>query len=210
MPDIIYLDNAATTFPKPESVIMATVDCMKNYCGNPGRGSHPIALKSAEKVFDGTPLTSGHCDVVDGSVAPGETLRYESTGTQTLAGQSVNYISVSILDKDGNDTSNQYEILYRAGTLTVTPRKISIRSADATKPWDGKPLSSSGWELLAGQLCEGHEINVKTYGVQTSVGECDNEIVHVAIFDTSGGNRVDVTNSYQIECYYGTLTVTMP
>lgn len=52
MPDIIYLDNAATTFPKPESVIMSTVDCMKTYCGNPGRGSHPLALQSAEKVFE--------------------------------------------------------------------------------------------------------------------------------------------------------------
>ena len=52
MSDIIYFDNAATTYPKPESVIMSTVDCMKNYCGNPGRGSHPIAMKSAEKVFE--------------------------------------------------------------------------------------------------------------------------------------------------------------
>lgn len=52
MSDIIYFDNAATTFPKPASVIMATVDCMENYCGNPGRGSHYLALKSAEKVFE--------------------------------------------------------------------------------------------------------------------------------------------------------------
>ena len=52
MSDIIYLDNAATTFPKPESVIMETVECMKSYCGNPGRGSHYIALRSAEKVFE--------------------------------------------------------------------------------------------------------------------------------------------------------------
>ncbi len=52
MSDIIYLDNAATTFPKPESVIMDSVECMKTYCGNPGRGSHYIALKSAEKVFE--------------------------------------------------------------------------------------------------------------------------------------------------------------
>lgn len=52
MSDIIYFDNAATTYPKPESVIMSTVDCMENYCGNPGRGSHYLALKSAEKVFE--------------------------------------------------------------------------------------------------------------------------------------------------------------
>ncbi len=52
MSDIIYFDNAATTYPKPESVIMSVVDCMKNYCGNPGRGSHYLALRSAEKVFE--------------------------------------------------------------------------------------------------------------------------------------------------------------
>ena len=52
MSDIIYLDNAATTFPKPESVIMSVVDCMKSYCGNPGRGSHYLALKSAEVVYE--------------------------------------------------------------------------------------------------------------------------------------------------------------
>ena len=52
MSDVIYFDNAATTYPKPESVIMSAIDCMKNYCGNPGRGSHPVAMKSAEKVFE--------------------------------------------------------------------------------------------------------------------------------------------------------------
>ena len=48
----IYLDNAATTFPKPQSVIQATLDCMQNYCGNAGRGSHPIAMRSAEEVYN--------------------------------------------------------------------------------------------------------------------------------------------------------------
>ncbi len=49
--DIIYFDNAATTFPKPRSVLDATFDCTENFCGNPGRGSHPLALKSAEAVY---------------------------------------------------------------------------------------------------------------------------------------------------------------
>lgn len=169
-----------------------------------------IASGSAEKVFDGTPLTAGHCDIAQGTVVSGETLQCKSVGTQTLAGQSLNYINVTVVDKDGNDMSSQYEIVYRVGTLTVTPRRISIRSADATKPYDGAPLTSSGWEMLAGQLCQGHEMSVKTFGEQISVGECDNEIVHVSIFDTSSGHKVDVTNSYQIECYYGVLTVTMP
>jgi len=49
--NIVYFDNAATTFPKPQSVLDATRDCAENYCGNAGRGSHPLALKSAEAVF---------------------------------------------------------------------------------------------------------------------------------------------------------------
>lgn len=49
---MIYLDNAATTFPKPPSVARSMAKCIKEYCGNPGRSAHALALKSAEAVFD--------------------------------------------------------------------------------------------------------------------------------------------------------------
>lgn len=49
---IIYFDNAATTFPKPQSVIAATINCMESYCGNAGRGSHLLAMRSAEEVYN--------------------------------------------------------------------------------------------------------------------------------------------------------------
>ncbi len=49
---MIYLDNAATGFPKPESVIDEVTLCIKDYCGNPGRGSHALALASAEKIYE--------------------------------------------------------------------------------------------------------------------------------------------------------------
>ena len=49
---MIYFDNAATTFPKPAAVIREMTKCMKEYCGNPGRGSHPLALAAAEAIYD--------------------------------------------------------------------------------------------------------------------------------------------------------------
>jgi len=49
---MIYLDNAATTFPKPEAVIDGTLECIKKYCGNPGRGSHLISTKISEKIYE--------------------------------------------------------------------------------------------------------------------------------------------------------------
>lgn len=49
---MIYLDNAATSFPKPPRVVEEMSRCMLEYCGNPGRGSHKLALAAAEKIYD--------------------------------------------------------------------------------------------------------------------------------------------------------------
>lgn len=49
---MIYLDNAATTFPKPECVIREMSKCMREYCGNPGRGSHSMALAASSKIYE--------------------------------------------------------------------------------------------------------------------------------------------------------------
>ena len=48
---MIYLDNAATTFPKPSSVIRQTEDCIKRYCANSGRSSHRLATKTANEIY---------------------------------------------------------------------------------------------------------------------------------------------------------------
>ena len=49
---MIYLDNAATSFPKPVSVIREVTKCLTEYCGNPGRSSHRLALAAADKIFE--------------------------------------------------------------------------------------------------------------------------------------------------------------
>ena len=48
---MIYLDNAATTFPKPPMVIQAVSACMRKSCGNPGRGGHALSMAAAELVY---------------------------------------------------------------------------------------------------------------------------------------------------------------
>ncbi|MBK1812971.1 aminotransferase class V-fold PLP-dependent enzyme [Clostridium sp. YIM B02505] len=49
---MVYIDNAATSFPKPESVYDSVLDCMKRYCANPGRGSHKLSLECEMKIID--------------------------------------------------------------------------------------------------------------------------------------------------------------
>ncbi len=48
---MIYLDNAATSFPKPREVIKATSACIKKYCANPGRSSHKLAVKTSMEIY---------------------------------------------------------------------------------------------------------------------------------------------------------------
>ena len=49
---MIYLDNAATTFPKPYEVVEGVRRFMTNCGGNAGRGSHPNALVASKTVYD--------------------------------------------------------------------------------------------------------------------------------------------------------------
>lgn len=48
---MIYLDNAATTFPKPHKVYREVQNCITRYCGNPGRGSHALSRASAQVIY---------------------------------------------------------------------------------------------------------------------------------------------------------------
>lgn len=48
---MIYLDSAATSWPKPRLVISATARAMAE-CGNPGRGGHPLSLAAGRAVLD--------------------------------------------------------------------------------------------------------------------------------------------------------------
>ncbi len=47
---MIYLDNAATTFQKPECVKNAVIYALNNY-SSPGRGGYSLSLKAAETVY---------------------------------------------------------------------------------------------------------------------------------------------------------------
>ena len=52
MNKICYLDNAATSFPKPTSVIREVSNCLSSYCGNAGRGAHKLSLYAATKIYE--------------------------------------------------------------------------------------------------------------------------------------------------------------
>ncbi|MGE5454691.1 MAG: aminotransferase class V-fold PLP-dependent enzyme [Methylocystaceae bacterium] len=50
--DVIYMDNAATTWPKPEVVYQAIDNFNRNLGANPGRGSHKRTLEAGMVLLD--------------------------------------------------------------------------------------------------------------------------------------------------------------
>lgn len=49
---MIYLDNAATTYPKPWRVIKSAEKALLDYGANPGRSGHKLSRKTSEAVFN--------------------------------------------------------------------------------------------------------------------------------------------------------------
>lgn len=49
---MIYLDNSATTYPKPRSVWNSASDAMKIYGANAGRGAYNMAVKTTEQIYE--------------------------------------------------------------------------------------------------------------------------------------------------------------
>ncbi len=79
-----------------------------------------ITTGSASKTYDGTALTSAETNIE--GLASGETATVTATGSQTAAGESKNSYSIDW----GKTDPNNYTVSETLGTLTVTPRVISI------------------------------------------------------------------------------------
>ncbi len=170
----------------------------------------PITVKagSAEKIYDGTPLTCGTFEAFSEfsfAIAKADRGRVENTGSQTDAGVSENTIvRFSIVSASGSDLTANYAITYESGTLTVYKRPIAIRAESAEKTYDDTPLSVRGYYVRSGyEPVEGHVLIAEAEGSRTEAGTSYIQVKNVVI---RAGER-DVTQNYEIECEYGRLIV---
>lgn len=75
---MIYLDHAATSWPKPPSVVSAMMAAMDEGGGNPGRSGHALSLRASEIIYD--------CrEAVAGLFGIGDPLRLAFTANATEA-----------------------------------------------------------------------------------------------------------------------------
>lgn len=62
---LIYLDHAATSWPKPPVVIKAMVDFLERAGGNPGRSGHRLSIDAARIVYDTREAVAGFFNAPD-------------------------------------------------------------------------------------------------------------------------------------------------
>ncbi|MCM1437715.1 MAG: hypothetical protein NC131_00690 [Roseburia sp.] len=160
-----------------------------------------ITTQSGEKTYDGLPfvktevqsenLVEGHTVSADGSTIPDA----ENTGTYE------NVFGVFVLD-GLSDVTNNYEVEVNAGTLTITPCKISVTTPNAEKTYDGKPLFNDNFKIS--EPPAGFNFAAATYATVTDYGTKPNEI-GLKITKKSDGS--DVTGNFEIDYTNGTLKV---
>jgi cysteine desulfurase/selenocysteine lyase len=63
----IYLDNAATSYPKPEQVYLAIDHTLREIGAGPGRGSHRRSLEAGRLVFEARETLSSFFGIKDSS-----------------------------------------------------------------------------------------------------------------------------------------------
>jgi cysteine desulfurase/selenocysteine lyase len=62
---MIYLDNAATSWPKPPEVLKAIVDTLEHAGGNPGRSGHRLSIAAARVIYDCREKIAEHFNALD-------------------------------------------------------------------------------------------------------------------------------------------------
>lgn len=78
----LYLDNAATSHPKPDAVYQAVSDAMRNIAASPGRGAHRKSLDASRLLFSARESVASLFNISDASRI---IFTYNATGALNLA-----------------------------------------------------------------------------------------------------------------------------
>lgn len=96
---MIYLDNAATSWPKPPEVLKAMTDVLEHAGGNPGRSGHRLSIAAARVIYDTREEIAGFLGISD-------PLRVIFTGNATHA---INLALRGILKLGGHVVTSSME-----------------------------------------------------------------------------------------------------
>jgi len=124
---LIYLDNAATSWPKPESVYQAT-DYALRRAANPGRGGHRFAREAAARVLEAREVVANFFGVSDS-----RNIIFTSGATE-----SINMVIYGILPriKSVVSTGSEHNALWRPLADVSTRYTVRVEYVNPLKEQD--------------------------------------------------------------------------
>ena len=159
-----------------------------------------IVPKGGKKTYDGTPLVSEGADAY--GLPAGFTCEATTKGSVTNVGSAVAEIDTyAIKNADGKDVTDQFgNVSTGFATLLVTKRPVTVVSEDASKVYDGTPLTKHEAGVTEGSMVDGESFVYEFTGIQTVAGESPNSFI------ISAGDGTNLDN-YEITKQEGTLKV---
>ena len=157
-----------------------------------------LTAGSGSRVYDGAPFMVGSVTAV--GFVSGEGAEYECDGSQKNVGTSPNAVSAILWNT--NTFGSNYAVTKVAGTLTVTPRPVTLTAANISKPYDGAPLALTAADIAVDGLVAGESFVYSNFASRTEAGQTP------ATFDYAPGAGTSLAN-YTVTVTPGrTVTIT--
>lgn len=185
---MIYLDNAATSWPKPEMVYCKLLETIRSGGGSYGRGNHHMASRAGDLVFEARRL----CGQIFGFSNPNDVC-FTSNGTE-----AINLALKGILEPGNRVITTRME----HNSVTRPLRKLEKYGVEIikidTSPEEGMSLDQLEGELKRGAklvVCN-HISNVTgTVNPIAEIGELSNRYGALFLVDAAqlaGNKKINV------------------
>ena len=170
-------------------------------CGTLEITKRPVTVESGSEnlIYNGEAQEIKWYGVLSGiDFAKGDSFIIKKATALTDVGSAQNVIlEYSVLGKNGEDKTSNYELSFRNGTITIVQRPITVMPEYASKIYDDTPLKAEKITVLEEYglpLVSGHSLTADVTGSRIDAGISASGLKNVRVW--SGNN--DVTHNYRV------------
>lgn len=168
---------------------------------------NPISIKindystvyNAEKVDIPFPY-----EITSGALLSGDTIEIETKEDIINAGEYNNCFEVKIVDRNGQNVTSSYNLNIDQGTLEILPVELTLKSATAVFPNNGKEYKDEGVSQIEGRLIGNDFLEFSGFKSFSTKGFHENTF-SAKVFTEDGD---DVSQNYDITYQYGYIIIT--
>lgn len=162
-----------------------------------------VITEGYDGIYDGKEHLLGLLEIKDGTLCEGHNLISGFNTFKNACENEENLVAIEFIDAEGNDVTENYEVIYVAGIVNIAKREISLVSESYEGVYDGKEHNLNRLRLTQGSLCEGHVISALDSIFKNWVENAEN-LVEFSILDSE---NEDVTANYLIDLTPGTVNI---